>query len=179
MVEAVVLWNEPNNLSHWNFHLDPAWCRYADMVKLGSQSIRSVNPELPIVLGGVSSCDCDFLRAMAGYGLMEYVDAVGVHGFPLDWNHWQIDEWPARIAEAQSIANRPVWVLEVGASSFGAEEVQAFGLKRTIDLLHGRVERIHWYSLFDLPPTWPAETTAQGSRRLFLLSALLSWAASA
>jgi len=166
MVEAVVLWNEPNNLSHWNFHLDPAWCRYADMVKLASQSIRSVNPELPIILGGVSSCDCDFLRAMAGYGLMEYVDAVGVHGFPLDWNHWQIDEWPARIAEAQLIANRPVWVLEVGASSFGAEEVQAFGLKRTMDLLHGRVERIHWYSLFDLPPTWPAETRhkeAEGS----------------
>jgi beta-xylosidase len=166
MVEAVVLWNEPNNLSHWNFHLDPDWCRYADMVKLGSEAIRSVNPELPIVLGGVSSCDCDFLRAMASYGLMDYVDAVGVHGFPLDWNHWQIDEWPERIREAQKIAKRPVWVLEVGASSFGAEEVQAFGLKRTVDLLRGQVERIHWYSLFDLPATWPAETRhkeAEGS----------------
>jgi beta-xylosidase len=166
MVEAVVLWNEPNNLSHWNFHLDPAWCRYAEMVKLGSEAIRFVNPELLIVLGGVSSCDCDFLRAMASYGLMDYVDAVGVHGFPLDWNHWQMDEWPERIMEAQKIAKRPVWVLEVGTSSFGAEEVQAFGLKRTIDLLRGRVERIHWYSLFDLPPTWPAETRhkeAEGS----------------
>jgi beta-xylosidase len=166
MVEAVVLWNEPNNLSHWNFHLDPDWCRYVDMVKLGSEAIRSVNPELPIVLGGVSSCDCDFLRAMASYGLMDYVDAVGVHGFPLDWNHWQIDEWPERIREAQKIAKRPVWVLEVGASSFGAEEVQAFGLKRTVDLLRGQVERIHWYSLFDLPATWPAETRhkeAEGS----------------
>jgi beta-xylosidase len=54
----------------------------------------------------------------------------------------------------------------VGASSFGADEVQLFGLERTIDLLRDRVERIHWYSLFDLPPTWPAETRhkeAEGS----------------
>jgi beta-xylosidase len=166
VVEAVVLWNEPNNLSHWNFHLDPEWRRYAEMVKMASHAIRSANADLPIVLGGVSSCDCDFLRTMANHGVMEHVDVVGVHGFPLDWNHWQIDEWPDRIAEARRVADKPVWVLEVGASSFGAEEVQAFGVERTLHLLRDRVERIHWYSLFDLPPTWPAETRhkeAEGS----------------
>jgi beta-xylosidase len=158
MIEAIVLWNEPNNLSHWNFHLDPEWDRYAEMVKLGSQAIRCVNPAVPVVLGGVSSCDCDFLRNMVGHGLMDHVDVVGVHGFPLDWNHWQMDEWPDRISEAQQVCGKQVWVLEVGASSFGAEQVQEFGLERTLDLLGGRVERIHWYSLFDLPPAWPAET---------------------
>lgn len=166
MVEAIVLWNEPNNLSHWNFHLDPGWQRYAEMAKSASQAVRGVNAKMPVVLGGVSSCDSDFLRNMAGQGVMEHVDAVGVHGFPLDWNHWQIDEWPAKIAEAEQVSGKPVWVLEVGASSFGAEEVQEFGFKRTLDHLVGRVERIHWYSLFDLPPTWPAETRhkeAEGS----------------
>lgn len=166
MVEAVVLWNEPNNLSHWNFHLDPEWKLFAEMIKLASTAIRSVNPEIPIVLGGVSSCDCDFLRLMASYGVMDHVDAVGVHGFPLDWNHWQLSEWPDRVAEAAEITRKPIWVTEVGVSSFGAEEVQAFGLQRTLELLRGRVERVHWYSLFDLPPTWPAETRhkeAEGS----------------
>lgn len=158
MVEAVVLWNEPNNLSHWNFHLDPGWHRFAEMVKLAAHSIREVNAELPIVLGGVSACDCDFLRTMASLGVMEHVDVAGVHGFPLDWNHWKIDEWAERVMEARQVSGKPVWVLEVGASSFGAEEVQAFGLQRTVELLAGRAERIHWYSLFDLPPTWPAET---------------------
>src|SRR3954447_8585069 len=124
MVEAIVLWNEPNNLSHWNFHLDPGWERYAEMVKLGARAIKSVNPDLPIVLGGVSSCDCDFLRTMANLGVMESVDIVGAHGFPLDWNHWHIDEWPSRIAKAHEVTGKPVWVLEAGASSFGAEEVQ-------------------------------------------------------
>src|SRR5215472_15575718 len=84
MVEALVLWNEPNNLSHWNFHLDPGWQRFAEMIKLSSAAIRAIHPRIPIVLGGVSACDCDFLRLMASLDVMRHVDAVGVHGFPLD-----------------------------------------------------------------------------------------------
>ena len=151
---------------HWNFHLDPEWNRFADMVSQASIAIRRINPALPIVLGGVSSCDADFLRLMARHGVMEHVDAVGVHGFPLDWNHWQLEEWPDRIAEAEAVTGKPVWVTEVGASSFGAEQVQLFGMQRTLELISDRAERIHWYSLFDLPPTWPAETRhkeAEGS----------------
>ena len=166
MVEAIVLWNEPNNLSHWNFKLDPNWERFADMVKAASSAIRRVNPDITIVLGGVSSCDCNFVRLMASYGVMDYVDAVGVHGFPLDWNHWQLNEWPERVAEAADASGKPIWVTEVGVSSFGAEEVQDFGLQRTLTLLKDRVERIHWYSLMDLPAAWPAETRhreAEGS----------------
>ena len=166
MVEAFVLWNEPNNLSHWNFHLDPNWNHFADMVAAASRAIRRSNPELPIVLGGVSSCDSDFLRLMKRRGVLEHVDAVGVHGFPLDWNHWKLEEWPERILEAEAITGKPVWVTEVGASSFGAEEVQLFGMQRTLDLITERAHRVHWYSLFDLPPSWPAETRhkeAEGS----------------
>ena len=166
MLEAFVLWNEPNNLSHWNFHLDPEWIRFAEMTKLASAAIRRINPNIPIVLGGTSACDADFLSLMSSYGVMNVVDAVGVHGFPLDWNHWQIDAWPERIAEAAVASGRPVWVTEVGASSFGAEEVQCFGLERTLKLINGVADRIYWYSLYDLPPSWPAETRhkeAEGS----------------
>jgi beta-xylosidase len=166
MVEAIILWNEPNNLSHWNFHLDPGWKRFGQMVHVGADAVRQVNPDLLVVLGGVSACDCDFLRLMKANGVMDDIDVVGVHGFPLDWNHWQISEWPDKIAEAKEVSGKPVWVLEVGASSFGAEEVAAFGLERTLELLKGKTERIHWYSLFDLPATWPAETRhkeAEGS----------------
>jgi beta-xylosidase len=89
-----------------------------------------------------------------------------VHGFPLDWNNWQIDVWPQRIAEIEAVTKLPVWVTEVGVSTFGAEEVQEWGLKRTAELLSGRVPRIHWYSLYDLPKAWPATTRhreAEGS----------------
>ncbi len=171
MVEAVVLWNEPNNLSHWNFKLDPGWVQFAEMVKRGADAVRTVNRELPVVLGGVSAADCEFLKLMAAHGVMPFVDAVGIHGFPLDWNHWQLTEWPDRVREARAVTGKPVWVTEVGVSTFGAEEVQEFGMRKTLELLQhgdaaGRAERVHWYSLFDLPPSWPAETRhkeAEGS----------------
>src|SRR5690606_26974955 len=78
----------------------------------------------------------------------------------------QLNEWPDRIAEIEAVVRHPVWVSEVGVSTFGAEEVQAFGLQRTAELLRGRVPRVHWYSLFDLPRAWPATTRhreAEGS----------------
>lgn len=33
MIEAVMLWNEPNNLAHWDFRLDPEWHLFAAMIK--------------------------------------------------------------------------------------------------------------------------------------------------
>jgi beta-xylosidase len=62
------------------------------------------------------------------------------------------------LAEVRAVTSKPVWVSEVGASSFGAEEVQEFGLKKTAELLIPRVDHIYWYSLFDLPKAWPATT---------------------
>lgn len=166
MVEAVMLWNEPNNLSHWNFELDPNWTIYAEMVKLAATAIRAENPRLQRVLGGISPIDPKFILNMKGQCVLEFVDVVAVHGFPLDWNHWMIDEWPDRLKEIQEAAALPVWISEVGVSTFGAEEVQEFGLKRTMKLLSGLSDRIHWYSLFDLPRAWPATTRhreAEGS----------------
>jgi beta-xylosidase len=166
MVEAVMLWNEPNNLSHWDFHLDPDWRKFADMVLLTAPAIRQVNPQLKIVLGGISPIDPKFMGLLANYGVLDAVDIVAVHGFPLDWNHWQINDWPKKLDEIRAVTSKPIWVSEAGVSSFGAEEVQAFGLKRTAELLLPITERVHWYSLFDLPAAWPATTRhreAEGS----------------
>jgi beta-xylosidase len=166
MVEAVMLWNEPNNLSHWDFKLDPDWKIFSEMTRAAVRAIRAVNPELKIVLGGISPIDPHFIELLAAQGVIDEIDVVAVHGFPLDWNHWKIDEWPSKIAEIRAVTRKPVWVSEAGASSFGAEEVQMFGLKRTAELLLGEVERIHWYSLHDLPAAWTATTRhkeAEGS----------------
>ncbi|HEX7088278.1 MAG TPA: hypothetical protein VF198_18110 [Vicinamibacterales bacterium] len=166
MLEAVMLWNEPNNLSHWDFQIDPDWRLFSDMVRLASHAVRSETRDVPIVLGGMSPIDPQFLQLLQGHGVLEAVDAVAIHGFPLDWNHWTIDEWPSRLEAIASLTTLPVWISEAGASSFGAEEVQEFGLQRTAELVIGRTPRIHWYSLFDLPKAWPATTRhreAEGS----------------
>jgi beta-xylosidase len=167
LVEAVKLWNEPNNKSHWNFdELDQDWRIYAELVKSASSAIAAERPSLTRVLGGISPIDPNFIVNMSSKGVLDHIDAVAVHGFPLDWNHWRLDEWPAKLDEIRAVTDKPVWVTEVGVSSFGAEEVQEFGLRRSAELLCGQAERIHWYSLFDLPRAWPATTRhreAEGS----------------
>jgi beta-xylosidase len=166
MIEAVMIWNEPNNKSHWDPELDPDWSLFAETATAASQAIAAVQPGLPRVLGGISPIDPMFIRNMAGKGVIDHIDAVAVHGFPLDWNLWQIDEWPARIDEIRAVTDLPIWVTEVGVSTFGAEEVQVWGLDRTASLLVGKAERIHWYSLYDLPQAWGATTRhreAEGS----------------
>jgi beta-xylosidase len=166
MIEAVMFWNEPNNKSHWDFEIDPDWRKFATMVKMASVAVRSENPKLLQVLGGISPIDPDFIRNMEAQDVLSSLDVVALHGFPLDWNNWTIDEWPDKIQEIRDVTSLPIWISEVGASTFGAEEIQEFGLRRSAELLIGQVPRIHWYSLYDLPKAWPATTRhreAEGS----------------
>jgi len=166
VVEAVMFWNEPNNMSHWDFGLDPGWRIFGDMIRQASEAVGAERPALTRALGGISPIDPDFIRALQALGCLHTIDVIGLHGFPLDWNHWSIHEWPQKIAEIREVTELPIWISEVGASSFGAEEIQDFGLKRSAELLMGEVPRIHWYSLYDLPKAWPATTRhreAEGS----------------
>ncbi|MER9523661.1 beta-xylosidase [Mesorhizobium sp. M0292] len=166
MIEAAMIWNEPNNKSHWDPELDPDWSRFGRMAILSADAIASENPSLTKVLGGISPIDPGFITRMKEFGVLDHVDAVAVHGFPLDWNLWQIHEWPQKIGEIATVTNLPIWVSEVGVSTFGAEEIQVWGLKRTAELLIGNAPRIQWYSLYDLPREWEATTRhreAEGS----------------
>ena len=166
MIEAVMLWNEPNNASHWDFTLDPDWAIYASMVKLAADAVRAESPTVTRLLGGISPIDPGFLANMDRRGALSSVDGVAVHGFPFDWNHWPVDAWPAQLAAVRAVTSKPIWISEVGVSSFGAEEVQELGLQLTAARIRGLSPRIHWYSLLDLPRAWPATTRhreAEGS----------------
>lgn len=57
----------------------------------------------------------ELAHALAQQGALDRLDAVAVHGFPLDWNHWQINAWPDKPEEIQRVTH-------LGVSSFGAEE---------------------------------------------------------
>jgi beta-xylosidase len=166
MIEAVMFWNEPNNLSHWDFQIDADWSIFSRMVQCASDAVSSENSRILRVLGGISPIDPHFISNMKKQGALDRIQIVAVHGFPLDWNHWQIQEWPEKLKEIEAVTSLPIWISEVGASSFGAEEIQEFGLKRSAELLTGKCDRIHWYSLYDLPRAWPATTRhreAEGS----------------
>jgi beta-xylosidase len=167
MIEAAMLWNEPNNKSHWDPEIDPDWSKFAEMAIAAARAIGATNPQVTRVLGGISPIDPHYIGNLKQRGVLDHVDVLAVHGFPLDWNLWQINEWPLRIAEIEAAApGHPIWVTEVGVGTFGADEVQVFGVDRTAELLIGRVPRVYWYSLYDLPRAWEATTRhreAEGS----------------
>jgi len=166
LIEAAMIWNEPNNKSHWDPEIDPDWSKFGEMAVMASRAIKSVQPGLPCVLGGMSPIDPHFVKRLEAFGVMDAVDVIAVHGFPLDWNLWSIHDWPAKLDEIRTVTDKPIWVSEVGISTFGADEVQVWGLDRTAELLIGRAPRIHWYSLYDLPRAWEATTRhkeAEGS----------------
>jgi len=166
VIDSVMFWNEPNNLSHWDFQIDTGWEQFARMTRLATDAVRAESPSVKRVLGGISPIDPAFVENMQSQGALDGIDVVAVHGFPLDWNHWSIHEWPDRVEAIRAVTSLPIWVTEVGASTFGAEEVQEFGLRRSAELLLGHIDRIHWYSLYDLPRAWPATTRhreAEGS----------------
>jgi beta-xylosidase len=164
LITSFKLWNEPNNLSHWDFLMDPGWSVFSDLIRQSSQAIRGVRDDLPIVLGGMSPIDPGFLHQLRSNGALDAVDVLAVHGFPLDWNLWPIEEWPAHLEALRSEFGRPVWITETGVSSFASEEVAAWGLQRTRKSLVG--ERVYWYTLLDLDPACEATTRhkqAEGS----------------
>src|SRR5689334_1680061 len=103
MIDSVMFWNEPNNKSHWDFELDPGWIRFAEMVKLAAAESRRERPQLLRVLGGISPIDPNFIQNMQGQGALDHMDRVAVHGFPFDWNHWSVNEWPAKLQEIAAV----------------------------------------------------------------------------
>lgn len=164
MITSFKLWNEPNNLSHWDFLLDPGWRIYARLVREAAAALHAARPDVPLVLGGISPVDPKFLRQLQSHGVLACVDVLAVHGFPFDWNLWPIEEWPERIDALEREFAKPVWITETGVSSFGSEDIAAWGLRRSREVLAGR--RVFWYTLLDLAPELEATTRhkqAEGS----------------
>ena len=72
-----------------------------------------------------------------------------------------------KIEEIRAVTRKPIWVSEARAFlHLALKRYRRFGLRRTAELLLPIVDRVHWYSLLDLPATWSATTRhkeAEGS----------------
>jgi beta-xylosidase len=164
VIEAVMLWNEPNNLSHWDRYQDPDWALFSEMIGLAGERLAQTAPGLTRVLGGISPIDPLFIRNLFSRGLADAIDVVAVHGFPLDWNRWHLSEWPARIDQIRALSGgKQIWATEVGASSIVSEALQAWSLDATLEQLSTCADRVFWYALMDLPERWEAVTRHRGS----------------
>lgn len=173
---AVEIWNEPNNPYKWDPAYDPDYTRFAEMAIdaghwLGHLGVRRV-------FGGVPLLDTAFLHRMRTLGVFEHMDVLAIHAFPdmwdpfcADWDHpthWY--GWPHRVREmSRAAGGLPVWVTETGLATWrdhegrrGREALQAARLR---EALHAPVERVYWYSLFDLAPARAAIEEQNGGPR--------------
>jgi beta-xylosidase len=164
VIEAVMLWNEPNNLSHWDRTLDPDWALFTEMVGLAGERLGRIAPGIQRVLGGISPIDPRFVRSLFARGLGQAIDVVAVHGFPMDWNRWHVTEWPSRVGAIREVSGgKPVWATEVGASSLVSPVLQTWAVDATLEQLAPCTDRVYWYALMDLPERWEAVTRHRAS----------------
>ena len=97
LVEAIMIWNEPNNKSHWDFEIDPGWQVFAKMVNVGGGLHQAGESEAAVRAGRYLADRPELHQTLEKQDVLNHIDVVAVHGFPLDWNHWTIHEWPDKL----------------------------------------------------------------------------------
>ncbi|HWI41223.1 MAG TPA: GDP-mannose 4,6-dehydratase, partial [Verrucomicrobiae bacterium] len=154
--EWIELWNEPNNVAEWDRALDPHWERFGEMVGGAAYWCRQRGKKT--LLGGMSPVDPHWLCRMFELGVMQYIDAVGIHGFPDTFDYsWK--GWRRNIELVREVLDRhgspaEIWVTEAGFSTWQHDEMRQ--IDEFMDFLEAPAARIYWYGLDDLDQALPA-----------------------
>ncbi|HEU4752443.1 MAG TPA: GDP-mannose 4,6-dehydratase, partial [Armatimonadota bacterium] len=163
----VELWNEPNSLREWDVTLDPNWQVFCEMVSGAGHWARRLGKRT--VLGGMSPIDPHWLRLMFERGVMDAVDAVGIHGFPgtfeYDW-----EGWSANVARIQEVLREhgsaaEIWITKAGFSTWRHDERRQ--LCEFVKALEAPVQRLYWYAAHDLQPDVSAGDGSPMDERCF------------
>ncbi|QCR21064.1 SDR family NAD(P)-dependent oxidoreductase [Pontibacter sp. SGAir0037] len=153
--EWVELWNEPNNKVEYDFTMDYGWNKFAEMV--GGAAYWCKQRGKKTLLGGMSPIDPNWLHMMFERGVMQYIDAVGIHGFPEVFDQ-QWDGWEANVQAVREVLNTfgskaELWITEAGFSTWQYDEykqLQEFQLALQAD-----VDRVYWYAVRNLDEKEP------------------------
>lgn len=153
--EYVELWNEPANRVDWDWTKDPRWWIFAEMV--GGAAYRARQRGKKTVLAGMSPIDPHWLQLMIERGVLRDIDVVGLHGFPgtheVDWEGWVKHVADIRKELQDAGSNAQVWITEVGFSTWRHDTHGQ--LRCFLDAAAAPVERVYWYSMYDLDPALP------------------------
>ncbi len=149
------LWNEPNNILDWDWRLDHDWLKFSEM--LGNAAFWARERGKRVVLPASCPTDLHWLRLMGQRGLLDVVDAVGIHGFPGTWESQHAGVWRGWAVLASEVrqtiapfnANAEIWVTETGYSCWRHDPAPQ--LAAIAAALEAPVSRIYWYGLRDLP----------------------------
>ncbi len=154
--EWVELWNEPDNHREWNAAFDDDYSIFSEMIANAGKWAR--NLEKKVLLGGLANADPNFLSMLHGRGVLDHVDAVGVHGFPFSFEfYWE--GWPKRVERLRErldwcgMTKLPIWITECGYSTWRHDPLAQAAT--FVDAMKAPADRIYWYALDDLDPRLP------------------------
>ena len=150
--EWVELWNEPNNKVEYDFTLDYSWTKFSSMIHMAAYWAKQRGKKT--LLGGMSPIDPNWLQMMIEQGVLENIDAVGIHGFPhvfdQQWKGWEINIQSVKDVLARFGMEKEIWISEVGFSTWQNDEVKQYEEFKKV--LNTEATRVYWYSLKDLDP---------------------------
>lgn len=169
-VEALQIWNEQNSPSFYEPRPSPR--RYAELLRISDKAVRSADPGVDVVLGGMFATPSPkkaisswrFLKRLYKIqGVERHFDAVALHPYSpnLAGIRVQLERARKRVKKAGD-ARTPTWITEIG---WGSAQLSGFGLstspkgqkkmlRKSFDLLLDRrrrwkVRRVMWFSWAD------------------------------
>ena len=150
--EWIEFWNQPNSLNEWDARIDPNWQIFSEMI--GGAAYWARKRGKKTVLPGTWPVDLGWLELMHERGVMKYIDAVGMHGFPgtseFAWRGWEKEVSDMRARLARLGLSKELWITQTGFSTWRGEEraqVRAF-----MDAAEAPVERMYWQAVHDRNP---------------------------
>ena len=150
--EWVELWNEPNNKIEYDYTLDYSWNKFANMIGMAAHWAKEKGKKT--LLGGMSPIDPNWLQMMIEQGVLENIDAIGIHGFPhvfdQQWKGWDVNIKAVREVLENAGYQKEIWISEAGFSTWQKDEVKQY--EEFAKVMNADADRIYWYALNDLNP---------------------------
>ena len=122
------IWNEPNHATAWRGGIDPE--HYTTLLKAAYEQVQLAAPHVPVISGGlagvlVQSASSphmaigEFFERMYRAGAVGHFDAIGIHAYPEDRDHWRTYRVMSQTLEARDRYRdrSPLWITELGVST--------------------------------------------------------------
>ncbi len=165
LFEWIELWNRPNHLNEWDVRMDPDWRIFSEMIGGAAYWIRTRGKKS--VLPGLWPADLKWLQLMQERGVLSYIDAVGIHGFPstpeFGWRGWEQEAGDVRKYLGEQNLKPEIWITQTGFSTWRGDEraqVRAF-----VDAVNAPVERVYWQEVYDRGPQPGSPESAHSDER--------------
>jgi CDP-paratose 2-epimerase len=148
----IEFWNQPNNPSEWDTRIDPDWEIFSEMI--GGAAYWAHQRGKKTVLPGTWPVESRWLDRMQERGVLKYIDAVGIHGFPgtseIPWRGWERETGAVRDRLQRLGVDTRLWITQTGFSTWCGEE--STQVRALVDALEAPVERIYWQAVHDRRP---------------------------